>query len=363
MLDAAALRKLWSTAHGMDHTLRVTGPQLGELKRKFVRPDSFSRDTMFRNMARRRVSVFRGVPVLVRGYRKAQERDVLIDALKSKFPPKETSRVQVGPSHTATRLPVREIMRRWLGGQAIVGVTDLHIRGTRVEEVINTKALSNFNALIRGSDDLVLQEMMTLVIASPGNVTDSHTDDPDGTNHCFFGKKLWLAWDAFEGMAAGLEDVERQDVAEQAQFSIARFLKVKSACWFLVSTGDTLFLPGNLTHKVLTLEPYLGIGSFNLGLPNSLDSFTRWIHYGPLWSMNDPKGENAGLVDEAARITLRIARLAQSGSPQVKKRWGFDYLYDAYRVWRKSVTPEIRAHVMQHADFRRIVDIAKSANR
>jgi hypothetical protein len=361
MLADAPLRALWSTAQEMDHTLRVTSAQLRELKRKFVRPESFSREMMFHNMARRRVSVFRNVSVLVRSHRKAKEREVLIHALKSKFPRKETSRVQVGPSHTVTRLPVREIMRRWVGGKAIVGVTDLHIRGTRLEEVIDTRALSYFNTLILGSDDLALQEMMTLVIASPGNVTDSHTDDPDGTNHCFFGRKLWLAWDAFEGMDAGLEDVERQDVSGQAQFSIARFLRVKSARWFLVSTGDTLFLPGNLTHKVLTLEPYLGIGSFNLGLPNSLDSFTRWIQHGPLWSMNDPKGENAGLVDEAAKITLRIARLAQSGSQQIKRRWGFDYLHSAYRVWRKSVDSKTRARVMAHPDFHEIVEIAKSA--
>lgn len=360
MMSDTALRTLWDTAQGMDHTLRVSGAQLRALRQKLVRAEAFTRDRMFHNMAQRRVSVFRQVPVLVRGYRKAQQREALIEALQSKFPRGETSRVQVGPSHSATRLPVREIMRRWLGGRAIVGVTDLHIRGTRVEEVIDTKALSDFNMLIRGSDDLALQEMLTLVISSTGNVTDSHTDDPDGTNHCFFGKKLWLAWDCFEGMAAGLEDGERQYVAKQAKFSIAKFLKVGSACWFLVSTGDTLFLPGNLTHKVLTLEPYLGIGSFNLGLPNSLDSLTRWIHHGPLWSMNDPKGENAGLVDEAAKITLRIARLAQAGPHKVKKRWGFDHLNRSYATWRRTVAPDVRARMLRHPAFRAVVEIARS---
>jgi len=259
-----------------------------------------------------------------------------------------------------TRLPVREIMRRWSTHRAIVGVTDLHIRGTRVEEIIDTKALSDFNTLICGSANLSSQEMMTLVIASPGNVTDSHSDDPDGTNHCFFGQKLWLAWDAFEGMAAGLEDVERQDVYGQASFDMARFLALRSSRWFLVSTGDTLFLPGNLTHKVLTLESYLGVGSFHVGLPSSLDSFTRWLHHGPLWSINDTKKENSDLVDEAIDVNLRIAHRARTGSEQIRRRWGYDYLHDAYRTWKRSTRSPIQRTVLAHSGFRELVEIARS---
>lgn len=361
MLDEDALKRLWKEAAEMDRSLRVTKRNVSLLKSKFVRPQSFSRDRMFRNMARRRVSILRHVPVLVHKYEGLDTRDVLIHALSKKFPPRENSRVQVGPSHNATRLPVREIMRRWLGGRAIVGVTDLHIRGTRVEDVIDTNTLSKFNTLIRGSEDLAMQEMMTLVIASPGNVTDSHSDDPDGSNHCFFGEKLWLAWETFEGISAGLEDVERQDVYGRCSFDISRFLALESSRWFLVSTGETLFLPGNLTHKVVTLKPYLGVGSFHIGLPSCLDSLTRWIYHGPLWSICDPKQEHVGLVDEAAKVTLRIARRAKSGSQRVKERWGYDYLHSAYMAWKRSVSSDIRSRVIEHSTFRSIVEIAASA--
>jgi hypothetical protein len=361
MLTDTAMKQLWRDAERMDDTLHVSPRLLNKLRQKFIRPETYSRHKMFMNMARRQVSIFKGVPVLVRGYKGADTRSTLIHALSMKFPPGETSRVQVGPAHSVTRLPVREIMRRWQGGRAIVGVTDLHIRETKVEEVIATGALSDFNTLIRGSAELALQEMMTLVIASPGNVTDSHSDDPDGTNHCFFGRKLWLAWDAFEGMAAGIEDVERQEVHGQASFDMAKFLRLKSACWFFVATGETLFLPGNLTHKVLTLEPYLGVGSFHIGLPGSLDSLTRWIYHGPLWSISDPKQERAGHVDEVVRLNLRIARRARHGSQRTKDRWGYNYLHKAYNVWRRSVTPEIRQCVLQHAGFRELVDLARTA--
>ena len=361
MLSDSSLMEMWKCAVALDPSLRITNSQLPGLKRKWVRPQAYSREKMFLNMAHRKVGIFKGVPVLVRKFEGADTRETLIHSLMRKIPPRETSRVQVGPSHVMTRLPVREILRRWLGERAIVGVTDLHIRGTRFEKVIDTKALSDFNTLIRGTEDLARQEMMTLVIASAGNVTDSHSDDPDGTNHCFFGKKLWLAWDTFEGMAAGLQDVERQSVYKKARFDMTRFLGLKSSRWFVVSEGETLFLPGNLTHKVLTLESYLGVGSFHIGLPGSLDSFTRWIHRGPLWSMDDPRRENAGLVDEAARATLRIAKRARSGQRQAMSRWGFPFMRPAYEKWRKSVSAEVRKSVLENAVFLEIVQIAKAS--
>jgi len=359
MLATTTMRDLWDTARCLDPTTRVTPQHRSALERKFVGSMPYTRDTMFRKMARREIGIYRDVPVLVRSQRGTSTRSALIDALSRRFSPRETSRVQVGPKHELTRLRVREIMRRWLGGRAIIGVTDLHIRNKRVEEVIDTQALSYFNTLILGSAKLATQEMMTLVIASPGNVTDSHSDDPDGTNHCFFGKKLWLAWDVFEGMAAGLEDVERQEVFAEARFDMTRFLSLASSRWFVVSTGDTLFLPGNLTHKVLTLEPYLGVGSFNIGLPSSLDTFTRWIHHGPLWSIDDRRRDSAGLVDEAARVTLSIAERARGGSRRLRDRFGYEWMRESHRVWMRNTAPDVREHVMRHETFARLVGIAK----
>lgn len=44
----------------------------------------------------------------------------------------------------------------------------------------------------------------------------------------------------------------------------------------LAGVGQTLFLPGNHTHKVITIERYLGISSFSVSLPNALSSLSRW---------------------------------------------------------------------------------------
>ena len=302
-------------------------------------------------------AVFTDVPIRTRQYSGMSSRESLIHSLSTKFPRNEKSNVQVGPSRTWTTLPVREIMRRWKWGRALVGVTDLHIRDTGVDEIIDTRALSDFNILIRGTDDLSRQEMLTLVVASPGNVTDSHSDDPDGTNHCFFGKKLWLAWETFEGIDAGMQDLERQDVYGAAAFSMSKFLSSKSSRWFLVSSGETLFLPANLTHKVFTMEYYIGVGSFHVGLPGCLDNLSRWLNHGPLWSLNDPDEENNGLVDAAARTCVRIARRAKVGCRRTRKRWGIDQMPGAYRSWSRRTSSQNRKRALAHPDFRELVRI------
>ncbi len=361
MHDAKTLTDLWDRVAGMDRTVRIASKQIPALKKKLISSRAYSRSAMFSAMAKREAAVFRGVPVDTQRLKLLDPTDSLVHALSTKFPRRTTSRVQVGPSAIEKRLPVREIMRRWREKRAVVGVTDLHIRGTRLEDFIDTRALSNFNVIIRGSDNLSDQEMLTLVIASPGNVTDSHSDDPDGTNHCFTGKKLWLAWETFEGIKAGMQDVERQDVYGAARFSMSKFLSLKSARWWLVINGDTLFLPANLTHKVFTLEYYLGVGSFHVGLPGCLDNLSRWLYHGPLWSLDDSKGENKDLVDEIVSICLRIARRTASASNRTRDRWGYDQMLDGYRYWLANTKYHIRKQVLGHDEFRQLVDIARTA--
>ena len=352
---------LWKTAGEMDPRIHVSKRHLQALKNKQVRRRAYCRQDMFNTMAKREVAIFTGVPVLASNVEGMDTRESLVHNLSTKFPPKARSNCQVGPAHTRTRLPVREIMRRWKGDRAIVGVTDLHVRGTRLEELIDTRVLSDFNMLRRSSEDVARQEMMTLVISSPGNVTDSHSDDPDGTNHCFFGRKLWLAWETFEGMAAGMQDGERQDVYTTARFSMPKFLSLRSSRWFTVSTGDTLYLPANMTHKVITLDPYIGIGSFHVGLPGCIDNLSRWLNFGPLWSISDPRGENDLLVDEITETCLRTARRLQTASQKVRDRWGFDHMGTSYRCWIRNNPKPFLEIARKHSSLGKLIDIARSA--
>jgi hypothetical protein len=194
------------------------------------------------------------------------------------------------------------------------------------------------------------QEMMTLVISSRGNVTDSHSDDPDGSNHCFVGKKLWLAWDTFEGRAKGLEDLSRDSCEDAAAFDMRTFLSLSSSRWFTVSQGQTLFLPGKLTHKVITLEPYMGIGSFYVALPNSVGTLVRWNTHGPLWSLNRWKGEDK-LVNEVAAAAARKIRALRAESSSARRRWGLDYLEEAANRFARTPASKAKARLMKNRAF------------
>jgi len=89
-----------------------------------------------------------------------------------------------------------------------VTVTDLHLRATKVLRYMNCSALSDFN-LLKAHRRRLQRGDAHGCVSSAGTYTDSHSDDPDGSNHCFVGRKLWLVWDTFLGIKKGLEDVER----------------------------------------------------------------------------------------------------------------------------------------------------------
>ncbi len=353
------LGRFWDFAAEADPTLQISGKDLRKLGQKYVHPQRYSRRIMFTNMAKREVGIYSGVPVSACGTHAEYAVPSLIALLSHRHSSRLMCRTQHGPSQTVSYLPVGSVIQRWLCGRAILGVTDFHIRGTALEGCIDTKELAFFNTLLRGSRDLATQEMLTMVIASPGNVTDSHSDDSDGSNHCFVGRKLWLVWDTFEGMGAGLEDVERQDVYSRAAFSMSTFLDLRSGRWFLVNAGETLYLPGNLTHKVVTLEHYLGVGNFYIGLPSCLDNLTRWLVHGPLWSASKLPHESRRLIDEVAYISLRLAKLSREGSQSMKDKWGFLYLKLAQETWMRTASARARDQAMSSKPLRQLVELAR----
>jgi hypothetical protein len=204
-----------------------------------------------------------------------------------------------------------------------------------MEEIIDPDALSAFNILRRSSIGAQGQEMFSFVISSRGFVTDSHSDAPDSTNFCFTGKKLWLAWDTYEGLRHGLQDVERIKVETKAKFEIETWMSLRSARWFLVRSDDTLFLPANLTHKVITLEPYIGVGGFFMALPNCLRLLSHWITRGPLWSKADATGQNDFLITEIAE-SIRELILMLSDSDEDREQWGYDYLEQSANFFMKT---------------------------
>jgi hypothetical protein len=313
--------KLWQQVSEIDNTLRIKRGEAGRrLLQKRLRRLSYTRHRLFTRMAMGRASVFTGFPVPVRHRPNQTAWDAAVTAIRTGFPPSARAHLQTGPARTRVTCAVPEVMKRWERGQAVLGVTDLHLRGTRFDRSVNTRPLSSFNLLLECSGEASRLEMMTLVISTFGNITDSHTDDSDGSNHCFVGKKFWLVWDRLEGQRRGLQDASHDLVTDSAEFDLTTFASLESARWFVVSDGDTLFLPGNLAHKVVTLAPYLGLGSFYLSLPSAAATITRWC-------LDEPRDVTDDLIDEACDAIVRKMRNLEAARPNERDRWGADYFW------------------------------------
>ena len=348
---------LWDEAACIDKTLKVRRKDVPLLQRKRVKPTPYSRSRMFSQMGRGQISLFNNLQVPVKSVNGSDLRAVLIEGIRTGFPKSRTARIQMGHSRERCRLKIPEVMRRWQGGRSILSVTDLHFRETKFDDVIDTTTLSDFNVLCTdpefGKDFKAMIEMMTLVISAEGNLTDNHADDCDGTNHCFLGRKLWLAWDRMEGKAVGFQDVDRDPVFGQAAFDLQTFLSLPSSRWFTVEPEQTLFLPGSLAHKVVTLEHYIGVGSFHVALPSYLRSLERWI----LHDTHDivPKS----LLGNINKAVLRRIKELRRASDTVKEQWGLSHMREVVERWQSGKAVAIKGMLLRNPIFNEFVETAR----
>jgi len=345
---------LWEEAATMDVTLELRKKDLAALRKKRIRAEKYGRSRLFSRMVKGRATLLSGFPVSLKSLPDPDPRAALSQLIRKGFPPSQKARVQAGPSRTQCSLKISEVMRRWEGARAILGVTDLHFRRTKFADAIDFSALSDFDILCSDPEFTYLIEMMTLVISSRGNVTDSHQDDCDGSNHCFVGKKLWLAWDRLEGKARGFQDVDRDQLTEAAAFEMPTFLNLSSACWFVIKSNETLFLPGSLAHKVITLEPYIGIGGFHVTLPGYLRSLRRWILYDTL----DIKQEN--LLDKINTTLIKKIHQVQEKASGFKEHWGLRYVQKAIDDWEANEKPQTKRILLRHAAFAYFIENAQT---
>lgn len=305
-----------------DCSLKFSQADVRSLSAKFLAPQKFTRDKLFRNMMEGKTIVFQDYPISLKLPAETDKTTYLLSLLRNYLPQKERIKIRTGLKHTELKVTVRDAVDRWSRSRSRFGVTDLHFRGTRLFHHIDADAVSYFNLLPRFTVELSFLEMLTMVISSRGIFSDSHTDDGDGSNHCFTGKKLWFAWDRLEGHKIGLQDCSFDVVEEEAHFTIEKFLSLRSAHWFIVSEDRTLFMPGNFAHRVITLEKYIGFGSFYISLPNYFNSISRWII----------DGGTDVTTDYVNTLNLSFIRLLKKISmlpPAEKEQLGFNYLLKA----------------------------------
>ena len=187
--------------------------------RCFVPPVRYTRKELFRQMVVGEPTIVKGFPKPVRpsiSHLPVEDRGEAIIQRLSRRRASRKYRVYAGPTGVTRHLTLAQIASKWLHNTTAFGVTDLHIRGTSMERIIDVEVLSRFNVLPSSTPIAQYQEMLSFVIASRGHTTDSHSDAPDSSNYCFVGKKLWLAWDTYQGQRVGLQDVERIKVQGRA---------------------------------------------------------------------------------------------------------------------------------------------------
>lgn len=305
-----------------DRSLNFSPADIKSLSAKFLAPEKYTRDKLFSSMLEGKTIVFHDYPVSLKVPPETNKVNYLLSLLRNYLPQKERIKIRTGLKHTELKVTVKDAVDRWTRGRSRFGVTDLHFRGTRLFNHIDADAVSYFNLLPRFSAELSFLEMLTMVISSRGIFSDSHTDDGDGSNHCFTGKKLWFAWDRLEGHERGLEDCSFDVVEEEAHFTIEKFLSLPSAHWFIVSENRTLFMPGNFAHRVITLEKYIGFGSFYISLPNYFNSISRWI-------IDGGTDVTAAYVNTLNLAFIRLLKKISALPPATKEQLGFSYLLKA----------------------------------
>jgi hypothetical protein len=346
---------VWDVATHIDQTLIQWRHHKAALARKHVEPQLFSRAALFTRLIHDQPIVVSDLRIPVEGS-ETNRQSPLLEGIKSKIAPTERIKVRAGQAETPAYLSSRDLVARWQRGRAKLCVTDFHFRETPLEHSIVLRPLSEFNLLAHADGSIADEEMMTLVMSSQGAFTDSHSDDLDVSNHCVTGRKLWLVWDTQEGRAAGLEDVERDIVYGRAAFDLSTFCKLDSARWLTVGPEETLFLPGRFTHRVVTVEKYLGFGSFFVSLPNLLQTATRWTRLPPLWTLQNG---NDHLVDAILAFALDRLRDLLTASPATKDVWGLQYLPLGVLRWLRMTSIADRRRVQGRPGVRELVRLAK----
>ncbi len=330
--NARSPEDLWNAlveAARFDRTVSIDRKLFSKMLRRHISPIAYSEENLFGKMCLGEPYILTGFPSPLRGALAGvpnEEAGPAVMRWLGQNGNEDRHRLYVGPTGVRRDLTLAEIAVKWRADRTRFGVTDLHIRNTNVEDAMDIASLSAFNLLNEAGDMAGEQEMFSLVISSRGQVTDSHSDAPDSTNYCFTGQKLWLAWDTYEGMKQGLQDVDRIPLAGKAWFDMETWLSLKSARWLLVNEGETLFLPAHLTHKVITLKRYVGIGGFFIALPNCLRVMEHWVRRVPLWSKRDLHGERDGLLDDIAQSIRGKILSLRDASTHERQRWGYDYL-------------------------------------
>jgi hypothetical protein len=123
------------------------------------------------------------------------------------------------------------------------------------------------------------------------------------------------------------------------------FLSIHSARWFLINPNQTLFLPGHLAHKVVTLEHYIGVGSFYVTLPGALRTLARWHLHGTT------DIHRKRLLGKITRAVIGRTVALRSESQKKKNLWGAHHMQAAVRRWDQHENKKTKKLLLSQPGF------------
>src|SRR5262245_28222440 len=133
---------LWDalgTAGQFDPTVRVERSAFPRMLRRYVAPMPYTRAALFGRMLAGEPSVLTGFPKPLRGplgdLPPAEAGRALVSWFAAQRS-RERHRIYTGPTGVRRHLTLRDIAAKWRANRTRFGVTDLHIRGTAMEDVI-----------------------------------------------------------------------------------------------------------------------------------------------------------------------------------------------------------------------------------
>ena len=113
------------------------------------------------------------------------------------------------------------------------------------------------------------RSVFSLTLSPRGSVAQMHHDDVDGYVFYLHGQKLWFFLTPLSKLEAQnspgiVNTVDAKAVGERQEselFSLEHFTKLDKtrAWWTVTGPGDFIWVPKRMWHRVLTLEPTLGI--------------------------------------------------------------------------------------------------------
>lgn len=345
-MEAESISDWYATAR-IDGTLAVSKGLFKTLAGRELRAQRYARRKLFSAMAREEPILFLDFPLRSTLQPFFVTADEPGEILKTLFSARSTTLAKAGPAQRNKYMRIHDVIDIWRRNRARLSANDIYFRNRKLDRAFDCAAISDFNVIPNLPARIRELEVATLLMGTTGCMTDSHSDDPDGCNYCISGKKLWLIWDGAEGRQVGLQDCEYDDVTERAKFDLEGFLSLPSARWFLVSKGKTLFLPGRFTHKVITLERYLGISSFYVGFPNALSSLTRWKLRGATMVIEDDWRQIAKGVIAQLRETANNDR-------HEKHKWGFHHVAESLIYWERRYSRTEKRRIQAEPLFREL---------